>query len=50
LACDVRVNNEGQFIILETNSAPSFGDMTLEKYQEEIPQLAWDKMMKASQV
>jgi len=48
-ACDVRVNNEGQFIILETNSAPSFGDLTLEKYQEEIPKLAWDKMLKLSQ-
>ena len=43
-AVDVRVNNEGQYIILETNSAPSFGDLTLDKYQEEIPQLAWYKI------
>jgi len=49
-AVDVRVNNEGQFIILETNSAPSFGDLTLDKYYEEIPLLAWDKMLKMSQV
>ena len=43
-ACDVRVNNEGQFIVLETNSAPSFGDRTLEKYQEQIPRIAWAKL------
>ncbi len=43
-AVDVRVNNDGQYIILETNSAPSFGDLTLDKYQEEIPQLAWYKI------
>jgi glutathione synthase/RimK-type ligase-like ATP-grasp enzyme len=28
-----------EFIILETNSAPSFGDITLEKYKVEIPKI-----------
>lgn len=48
-ACDVRVQgakkqNGGlrdnpKFIIVEINSAPSFGDVTLEKYKEEIPKI-----------
>lgn len=44
-----RTNSQGQvrpnpkFIILETNSAPSFGQVTLEKYQEVIPQILRSK-------
>lgn len=49
-ACDVKVQsaktNKGKtretcdFIVLEINSAPAFGDLTLEKYKEELPKLA----------
>lgn len=40
-AVDVRVNSKGtDFRIIETNSAPSFGDITLERYLEHLPQLA----------
>lgn len=49
-ACDVKVqsskNKKGvlrercDFIILEINSAPSFGEITLQKYIEQIPKLA----------
>lgn len=41
-ACDVRVQTEApngrapQFIICEINSAPSFGDVTAEKYKEQL--------------
>jgi len=48
-ACDLRVQNninaDGErrdnpdFIVVEVNSAPSFGDMTLVKYKEELPKL-----------
>jgi hypothetical protein len=48
-ACDLRVQNnidkEGvrrlqpDFIVVEINSAPSFGKVTLEKYKEVLPQL-----------
>lgn len=48
-ACDVRVQSatdgkgnkrtEVDFIIVEINSAPSFGDVTAEKYLEEIPKI-----------
>lgn len=48
-ACDVRVQSENdskgkkrkevKFIIVEINSAPSFGDITLERYLEVIPSL-----------
>lgn len=48
-AIDVRVQSRAdgrgtvrtapEFIILETNSAPSFGDVTLEKYKVEIPKI-----------
>ncbi len=48
-ACDLRVQNnqdkEGNnrenpdFIVVEINSAPSFGQVTLEKYKEVLPQL-----------
>jgi carbamoylphosphate synthase large subunit len=49
-ACDVKVQGAKtsknkvretcDFIVLETNSAPSFGEITLEKYKEELPKLA----------
>ncbi|MEM4710638.1 MAG: hypothetical protein QXL18_01690 [Candidatus Woesearchaeota archaeon] len=49
-ACDVKVqsakNKKGKlrercdFIVLEINSAPSFGEITLQKYIEQIPKLA----------
>jgi hypothetical protein len=48
-ACDLRVQNntdshgsrraEPDFIVVEINSAPSFGVVTLEKYKEVLPQL-----------
>lgn len=47
-ACDVKVqtdkNNKGKvrenqdFIVIEINSAPSFGDITEEKYKERLPE------------
>jgi glutathione synthase/RimK-type ligase-like ATP-grasp enzyme len=45
-AVDVRVNSKGEFVIIEINSAPSFGDMTLEKYYEEIPRIIEFKLNK----
>ena len=52
-ACDLRVQNntnadgerrnEPDFIVVEVNSAPSFGDVTLEKYKEELPKLLMKK-------
>lgn len=41
-ACDVRVSKTGEFIICEINSAPSFGEITLEKYKNEITSLCAD--------
>ena len=38
-AVDVRVNKEGDFRIIETNSAPSLGDIGLEKYEKHLPEL-----------
>lgn len=39
--CDVKVNKEGtKFFMLEINSAPSFGDLTTEKYVEMLPKMA----------
>ena len=38
-ACDVRVNKAGDWKIIEINSAPSFGEVTEQKYREVIPQL-----------
>jgi len=48
-ACDLRVQNNTDrdgsrranpdFIVVEINSAPSFGQVTLEKYKEVLPQL-----------
>ena len=37
------VRENPEFIILETNSAPSFGDITLRKYKEEIPKILKEK-------
>jgi len=44
-ACDVRVqskNDRPDFIICEINSAPSFGEITLTKYQNEIKKICAD--------
>lgn len=48
-ACDLRVQNNNDkegtrraqpdFIVVEINSAPSFGEVTLQKYKEVLPQL-----------
>lgn len=38
-----RVRPEPKFIILETNSAPSFGEVTLQKYLIEIPKVLREK-------
>jgi len=47
-ACDVRVQSENSskgkresvdFIIIEINSAPSFGEITAQKYLEELPKI-----------
>lgn len=55
-ACDVRVQSaktgKGKdreapdFIVLEVNSAPSMGEITLEKYREELPKIAARKFAK----
>lgn len=47
-AFDVKVSNTpaGEFIIIESNSAPSFGELTLEKYVEEIPKIVNNKLNK----
>ncbi len=55
-ACDVRVQSskgekgkprkEVDFIIIEINSAPSFGDITAQKYLEELPRIAQLKKQK----
>lgn len=52
-ACDLRVQNNTDrggnvrenpdFIVVEINSAPSFGEVTLEKYKEILPQLLIQK-------
>lgn len=52
-ACDVKVQSatkrngekreEPKFIIIEINSAPSFGDVTSEKYKERIPSILTNK-------
>lgn len=52
-ACDLRVQNNidrdgnrranPDFIVVEINSAPSFGQVTLEKYKEVLPQLLMKK-------
>lgn len=52
-ACDLRVQNNFDengderpycdFIVIEVNSAPSFGEVTLEKYKKELPKLLIEK-------
>jgi glutathione synthase/RimK-type ligase-like ATP-grasp enzyme len=44
-ACDVKVSSkdDNKFIVIEINSAPSFGDLTLEKYKEIIPRIIQKK-------
>lgn len=47
-ACDVRVQSQKvgkapKFFIVEINSAPSFGNLTLEKYKEMLPALLYAK-------
>ena len=37
------VRDEPKFIVVEINSAPSFGDKTTEKYIEELPKLLINK-------
>lgn len=39
-AFDVKVSKDGNYIIIESNSAPSFGAITLEKYKQEIEKYA----------
>lgn len=43
-AFDVRVNKEGEFAIIEANSAPSFGETTEVKYVEHLKKLIIDKV------
>lgn len=55
-ACDVKIQSaktekgkkreELEFIIVEINSAPSFGDITAEEYMKEIPKLLTEKKNK----
>ena len=52
-ACDLRVQNNfnenGEerlycdFIVIEVNSAPSFGEVTLERYKKELPKILIEK-------
>ncbi len=51
-ACDVRVQSsekdgkkrpDPEFIVIEINSAPAFGDVTLEKYKENLPKILCSK-------
>lgn len=51
-ACDVKIQSEKgrredfvpDFIVLEINSAPSFGEVTSAKYREELPKIINDKI------
>jgi hypothetical protein len=45
-AFDVKVQSKdkNKFIIIESNSAPSFGDITLQKYVDEIPRIVKNKL------
>lgn len=45
-ACDVKVDTKGNFVVIEINSAPSFGQITAEKYKEIIPILVNKKANK----
>lgn len=40
-----RVRTNPEFIVIETNSAPSFGDITLTKYLQEIPRILREKFV-----
>jgi glutathione synthase/RimK-type ligase-like ATP-grasp enzyme len=40
----VRGRDDNDFVILESNSAPSFGDITIQKYAEEIPKIIQQKL------
>jgi D-alanine-D-alanine ligase-like ATP-grasp enzyme len=42
-AMDVKVTKDGRWAILEANSAPSFGDVTVEKYLLEITKIIFSK-------
>lgn len=42
-ALDIKVNKRGEHLILEANSAPSFGEVTADKYLVEIPQIVHQK-------
>lgn len=42
-ACDVKVNKDGKFFILEINSAPGLEEHTLAAYREMLPRLATKK-------
>jgi glutathione synthase/RimK-type ligase-like ATP-grasp enzyme len=44
-ACDVRVNKQGNFQIIEINSAPSFGERTEQEYRKVIPQILQKKVL-----
>jgi D-alanine-D-alanine ligase-like ATP-grasp enzyme len=43
-ACDVRVNKEGEFIIVEINSAPSMAEQTTIAYKAELTKLITNKI------
>ena len=46
LCFDVKMSSkDGSFILLESNSGPSFGTITLEKYLEEIPKIINRKLV-----
>ena len=46
LSFDVKVSKDEDFILIECNSASSFGKITLEKYKEEIPKIINRKLEK----
>lgn len=43
-AFDVRVRKDGKFMIIEANSAPSFGKVTAKRYLEHLPLLVNKKL------
>lgn len=59
-ACDLRVQNNTdkdgnrrenpEFIVVEINSAPSFGEVTLQKYKEVLPKLLMNKYNDTSRI
>lgn len=46
---DGEVRKDPKFIIVEINSAPSFGEVTAEKYYEELPKLLIEKYNKITE-